>query len=74
VSPLLQRFFGQIVNEPTFPDFCTPTGKWFRAEENCFVARLATKQSGIECEQFQRGGFWSDTVPMGPAQALSGLC
>jgi hypothetical protein len=49
----VQRFVGQIVNEPTFPDFCTPTGKWFRAQENCFVASFATKQSGIECEQFQ---------------------
>jgi hypothetical protein len=72
VSPLLQRFVGQIVNEPTFPDFCTPTGKWFRSQENCFVARFATKQFGIQYQQFQRDGFWSDIGPIGPAEALSG--
>jgi hypothetical protein len=41
---------GQIVNEPTFRDVCTPRGKWFRAQENCFVAWSTTKQSGINYE------------------------
>jgi hypothetical protein len=59
VSPLWRRFVEQIVNQPTFRDFCTQPGKWFRARENCFVAALATKQLDMKGEQFEQDGFWS---------------
>jgi hypothetical protein len=36
----------EIVNERTFRDVCAPSGKWFRAQENCFAAPHATKQYG----------------------------
>src|SRR5665647_2497196 len=48
---------GQIVNEPTFRDVCTPKGKWFRDRENCFVAASATKQFGTKSQQFEWDGF-----------------
>ncbi|WP_210419117.1 hypothetical protein, partial [Bradyrhizobium sp. NAS80.1] len=41
----------QSVNEPTFRDVCTKSGKWFRALLNCFVGQNATKHS----EQKKRG-------------------
>jgi hypothetical protein len=40
----------ESVNERRFPDFCTKRGKWFRAVENCFVARRAMKQFGLKCQ------------------------
>jgi hypothetical protein len=57
VSPLGRRFVGRIVNEPRFPDFCTPRGKWFHAPKNCFVAVAAMKQSGMNSKQFELDGF-----------------
>jgi hypothetical protein len=53
----LRRFIGEIVNEATFRDVCTPSGKWFRGRENCFVARLATKQFGTKGQQTEWDGF-----------------
>src|ERR1700680_1894220 len=41
-------FVGQIDSRRTFRDVCTEWEKWFHARENCFVAALATKQSGLE--------------------------
>jgi hypothetical protein len=46
----LRHFLGQIDNQRTFRDVCTPRGKWFHAGENCFVAASATKQFGSKCE------------------------
>jgi hypothetical protein len=48
VSRFGGAFVEQIVNQPTFRDVCAKSGKWFHARENCFVARPATKQSGIK--------------------------
>jgi hypothetical protein len=48
---------GQIDNQPTFRDVCTKRGKWFRQQENCFVAAAATKHSGMNCEQFELDRF-----------------
>jgi hypothetical protein len=31
LPPLVRRFVGQIVNQPTFRDFCTNREKWFHA-------------------------------------------
>src|SRR5215475_9333686 len=41
------------VNEPTFRDVCSRSGKWFLGRENCFVEAVATKHSGRNCEYFQ---------------------
>jgi hypothetical protein len=57
VWPLGRRLVGQIVNEPTFPDFCTESGKWFRDRKNCFVGAPAMKQSGMKCQRFEGDGF-----------------
>src|SRR3954451_14849167 len=43
----------QSVNEPTFRDVCTKSGKWFRAPPNCFVGLTATKHSRQKSVQFQ---------------------
>jgi hypothetical protein len=45
-----RRFVGRIDSQPRFPDVCTASGKWFHAQENCFVAALETKHSGRKCE------------------------
>src|ERR1700761_5196951 len=55
--PLRCGFLGQIVTEPTFRDVCTKSGKWFRAQENCFVAAGATKHSDRKCQQFELDKF-----------------
>jgi hypothetical protein len=47
----------QIDSQRTFRDVCAKSGKWFRAQENCFVVPPATKQSGAKYEQFQRMAF-----------------
>jgi hypothetical protein len=57
---------GQIVNEPTFRDVCTPRGKWFRGRENCFVAASATKQLDLKIQQFELDKFWGDLARSGP--------
>jgi hypothetical protein len=38
----------------TFLDVCAKSGKWFHAQENCFVAAMATKQFRAKDERFQR--------------------
>jgi hypothetical protein len=40
-----RRFVGRVFSYSTFLDVCTKREKWFRAGENCFVARPATKHS-----------------------------
>jgi hypothetical protein len=63
-------FVGQIVNEPTFPDFCTGSGKWFRDRKNCFVGVPTTKQSGMKCQRFEGDGFWREVGPIAPERRL----
>jgi hypothetical protein len=48
-----RRFVAQIVNEPAFRDVCAKSGKWFHAQENCFVAAAATKQSSMKSPQLE---------------------
>jgi hypothetical protein len=48
-----RRFVGLIGSERTFRDVCAKSGKWFHAQENCFVAGSATKQSGMKSPQFE---------------------
>src|SRR5262249_7239772 len=43
----------QKASEATFRDVCSPSRKWFRGGENCFVAAFPTKHSGRNCEYFQ---------------------
>jgi hypothetical protein len=59
VSPVAawRRFIGQIDSQRTFRDVCTPRGKWFHAQENCFVAASATKHSGRKSQQFELDKF-----------------
>jgi hypothetical protein len=57
VTAALRRFVGQIVTEPTFRDVCMKSGKWFRAQENCFVAGWTTKHSDKKCQQFELDKF-----------------
>jgi hypothetical protein len=49
----LRRLVGRIDSQRTFRDVCAKSPKWFRGEENCFVAPPATKQFEGKCEQFQ---------------------
>jgi hypothetical protein len=56
MSRLCGASLGEIVNEPTFRDVCTKSGKWFRGPENCFVGPPATKQAGMKFQQFQWSG------------------
>jgi hypothetical protein len=62
VSPLRRRFVERILNEPRFPDFCTPRGKWFHTRKNCFVAAAAMKQSGMNYQQFELDGFYAGGI------------
>jgi hypothetical protein len=41
------------VNEATFRDVCSKSGKWFRAKKNCFVAARGTKYSEEKYQSFQ---------------------
>jgi hypothetical protein len=50
VSPIGGASLGQIVNQRAFRDVCAPSGKWFRAQENCFVAAAAAKHSQMKYE------------------------
>ncbi len=45
-----RRFVGRIVSQATFRDVCAKREKWFRAQENCFVAKSATKHSEGKCQ------------------------
>jgi hypothetical protein len=38
-------------HEP-FPEFCTPSEKWFRRNQNCFVASRPTKYCGLNPNRF----------------------
>jgi predicted DCC family thiol-disulfide oxidoreductase YuxK len=45
-----RRFVERIVRQAPFRDVCARREKWFRDRENCFVARLAKKHSGVKSE------------------------
>jgi hypothetical protein len=54
-SMILSRFavrsgasLGQIVNEPTFRDFCTKAGKWFRGTRELFRRGVFRETLGAE--------------------------
>jgi hypothetical protein len=61
----LAALVGRIVNQHTFQDVCAKSGKWFRPRKNCFVAAVATKQSGSKKHlQFELDRFdWPDSGP-----------
>jgi hypothetical protein len=49
----LAAFRWGIDSQRKFRDVCTKRGKWFRGQENCFVAAFATKHSGRKSQQFE---------------------
>jgi hypothetical protein len=54
----LSGFVGQIVNQPTFRDVCTKSGKWFHAAGELFRRGLRDETIRYQkCQQFELDDF-----------------
>jgi hypothetical protein len=56
---LTARRCWRVDNHASFPQFCKPSEKWFRQQENCFVDALATKQFEISHNGFNNLEKWA---------------